>query len=325
MSAPTLVFGATGTHGGAVAGALLDAGEAVTAFVRDPRSERALALERHGARLAVGDLDDAASVTRALADVEAAYAVTTPFQGGTAEELRQGAQIIASATQARLPWLILASVASAADADVPHFRSKARIDQALRRSALAWTVVAPSCFYESVLGSRDAISEGRLPLPLPSDTPLQQVALEDLAALVTVILSRRAEHIGERVEVAGDSPTPGAMARELRRVGCERRLEGSNGLQRLLKNAPCRPSRPRRSGEVRGLLGLQRTGSDRRMGIERVSCAMSPNPFATAGLLSRHRRSRRPKREAHHDHSYLSHRDRGRHLWLHLFHESSLS
>jgi hypothetical protein len=39
-----------------------------------------------------------------MADVEAAYAVTTPFQGDAQEELRQGTQIIASATQARLPW-----------------------------------------------------------------------------------------------------------------------------------------------------------------------------------------------------------------------------
>jgi uncharacterized protein YbjT (DUF2867 family) len=211
----TLVFGATGVHGGAVAGALLDASEAVTAFVRDPHSEHALTLERRGARLAVGDLDDAASVTRALADVETAYAVTTPFAGGAEEEFRQGAQIIASAAQARLPWLILASVASAAVADVPHFRSKARIEQALGQSALAWTVVAPSYFYENVLGSRDAIRAGRLPLALPTDTPLQQVALEDLGALVVAILARRDEHVGARVEVAGDDPTPAAMARAI--------------------------------------------------------------------------------------------------------------
>jgi uncharacterized protein YbjT (DUF2867 family) len=211
----TLVFGATGTHGGAIAGTLLDAGEAVTVFVRDPRSKRALALEQRGARLAVGDLDDAVSVTRALADVDAAYAVTTPFEGGAEEELRQGEQIIASATRARLPWLILASVASAADADVPHFASKARIEQALRRSALAWTVVAPSYFYENVLGSRDAIRDGRLPLALAANTPLQQVALEDLAALVAAILKRRDEHIGVRVEVAADDPTPEAMARAI--------------------------------------------------------------------------------------------------------------
>jgi uncharacterized protein YbjT (DUF2867 family) len=211
----TLVFGATGVHGGAVARALLDAGESVSAFVRDPHSARALALEQRGARLAVGDLDNAASVTRALAEVEAAYAVTTPFEGGAEEELRQGTQIVASATQARLPWLILASVASAAHADVPHFASKARIEQALKQSALSWTVLAPSYFYENVLGSSGAIREGRLPLALPADTPLQQLALDDLAALVVAILQRRDEHIGARVEVAADSPTPAAMARAI--------------------------------------------------------------------------------------------------------------
>ena len=76
-------------------------------------------------------------------------------------------------------------------------------------------MVAPSYFYENVLGSRDAIREGRLPLALPTDTPLQQVALEDLGALVVAILARRDEHIGARVEVAGDDPTPAAMARAI--------------------------------------------------------------------------------------------------------------
>jgi uncharacterized protein YbjT (DUF2867 family) len=73
-------------------------------------------------------------------------------------------------------------------------------------------VVAPSYFYENVLGSAEAIREGRLPLALPPQTPLQQVALADLGALVAAILARPAEHAGQRIEVAGDNPTPEAMA-----------------------------------------------------------------------------------------------------------------
>src|SRR5271154_5099490 len=99
MRERVLVFGATGTHGGAVARAMLDAGDHVTAFVRDPRSERALALERHGARLVVGDLDDPASVRRALEGIGVAYAVTTPFDGGPEEEVRQGEQIVDAAVR----------------------------------------------------------------------------------------------------------------------------------------------------------------------------------------------------------------------------------
>jgi uncharacterized protein YbjT (DUF2867 family) len=207
-----LVFGATGTHGGAVARALLGAGRSITAFVRDPRSTRAQALERAGAQVVVGDLEDPASVSRGLEGIQTAYAVTTPFEGGPAAEVRQGEQIIAAATQVQLPWLILASVASATDADVPHFKSKARIEERLRQSTLTWTVVAPSYFYENVLSLASAISEGRLPLALPPAQPLQQVALADLGAVVAAILARPAEHAGQRIEVAADDPTPEQMA-----------------------------------------------------------------------------------------------------------------
>jgi uncharacterized protein YbjT (DUF2867 family) len=80
---------------------------------------------------------------------------------------------------------------------------------------IPWTVVAPSYFYENALGARTAIREGRLPIALPADKPLQQVALANLGTLVVAILGRREEHLGVRVEVAADAPTPEAMARAI--------------------------------------------------------------------------------------------------------------
>lgn len=211
-SGPILVLGATGTHGGAVARALLGAGHRTHALVRDPESPRALSLAESGARLIKGDLDDVPTLTRAFADAEAVYAVTTPFERGTQEEERQGNNVVAAAERAGLPWLLLASVAAAERAPVPHFASKARIERRLAATDLAWTVIAPSYFYENVLGARTAIAAGRLALPLHADTPLHQVALGDLGALVVAVLGRREEHLRARVEVAGDAPTPDAMA-----------------------------------------------------------------------------------------------------------------
>jgi uncharacterized protein YbjT (DUF2867 family) len=207
-----LVFGATGTHGGAVARELLARAVPVKAFVRDPGSERAQALLNSGAQLVVGDLDDGPSIARALSAVPVAYAVTTPFEQGAEGEQRQGEAIVDAAAEAELPWLILASVAAAERAKVPHFQSKARIEERLRESSIPWTVVAPSYFYENVLGLREAILDGHLPLPLPVDKPLHQVALRDLAAMVAAILNRRDEHLSARVEVAADAPTPRQMA-----------------------------------------------------------------------------------------------------------------
>jgi uncharacterized protein YbjT (DUF2867 family) len=210
-----LVFGATGTQGGAVARALLARAIPVRALVRHPTSERARALVERGAQLVVGDLDDERSLAQALSAVPVAYAITTPFEDGVEAEVRQGDTIIRAAEQAGLPWLMLASVAAADRAPVPHFQSKARIEARLRDASVPWTVVAPSYFYENVLGARESLLEGVLPMPMPVRTPLHQVALGDLGAVVAAILGRRDEHLSERVEVAGDAPTPEEMAAAL--------------------------------------------------------------------------------------------------------------
>jgi uncharacterized protein YbjT (DUF2867 family) len=214
-SGPVLVFGATGTQGGAVARELLAQGVRVQALVRNPDSGRAKALVNQGAELVVGDLGDERSLIAALSSVSVAYAITTPFEEGPDAEVRQGEAIIRAAVGAELQWLVLASVAAADRAEVPHFQSKATIEEALRGAAVPWTVVAPSYFYENVLGSREAILAGALPLPLPLDKPLHQVALRDLGAVVAAILDRRDEHLSTRIEIAGDAPTPREMASAL--------------------------------------------------------------------------------------------------------------
>lgn len=212
-SDPVLVFGATGTQGGAVARELLSRAVPVRALVRDPMSERACALADLGAELIVGDLNDEWSLAQAFSTVPVAYAITTPFENGADAEVRQGDTIVRAAAQAGLPWLILASVAAADRAPVPHFRSKARIEAQLQAASVPWTVVAPSYFYENVLGA--SLTGGVLRLPLPVHTPLDQVALRDLGALVAAILHRRDEHVSARIEVAADAPTPEQMASAL--------------------------------------------------------------------------------------------------------------
>ena len=210
--ASVLVFGATGTQGGAVARELLARAVPVRALVRDPHSELAHALAKSGAQLVVGDLRDERSLARAMSSTPVAYAITTPFEDGADAEVRQGEAIIRAAVEAGLPWLIFASVAAAPRAEVPHFQSKARIEERLRDASVPWTVVAPSYFYENVIGSRAAILQGLLPLPMPVEKPLHQVGLRDLGAVVAAILDRREEHLSERVEIAADAPTPTEMA-----------------------------------------------------------------------------------------------------------------
>lgn len=210
----TLVTGATGPHGAAVARALLTAGYRVRVLTREPSSSRAQQLASIGAEPVRGDLLDPQSLAVAMDGVDVAYCVTTPFGGAGAEqEVEQGRQLIAAAKWVALPWLILASVASAdEETGIPHFVSKWQIEELLLDSGVPRTIVAPSYFYENLGDPAELVAAGELALPLPADKPLQQIALADLGAVVASVVARYEDFLGQRLEVAADGPTPAAMA-----------------------------------------------------------------------------------------------------------------
>ncbi|MFE9426967.1 NmrA family NAD(P)-binding protein [Kitasatospora sp. NPDC006697] len=215
----TAVLGATGGQGSAVVDALLRRGEAVRAVVRDAGAPRARALAARGVEVVTGDLLDRESLAAAFRGVRAAFAVTTPFERGPAQEVAQGEAIVAAARAAGLPFLVLASVASAdRHTGIPHFESKARIEAVLADSGLPSAVVAPTYFYDNVLGSAVDIADGVMPLAVPADKPLQQVARADLGEVAATVLTAPGHWTGRRIEVAGDEPTPAQMAEAIARA-----------------------------------------------------------------------------------------------------------
>jgi len=66
--------------------------------------------------------------------------------------------------------------------------------------------------------NRGALHRGKLPLALPPEQSLQQVATADAAAFALLALERPDEFTGERIELAGDELTGPEAARELTRV-----------------------------------------------------------------------------------------------------------
>ncbi|MCE4941906.1 NmrA family NAD(P)-binding protein [Streptomyces albulus] len=68
---------------------------------------------------------------------------------------------------------------------------------------------------DNALGGAERIRGGVLDLPLPSDRPLQQLARPDLGAFVAEVLLDPAPYVGQRIELAGDAPTPAQMAATL--------------------------------------------------------------------------------------------------------------
>ncbi|MFF3872875.1 NmrA/HSCARG family protein [Streptomyces sp. NPDC001978] len=219
MNRPVAVLGATGGQGGAVVDALLAQQLPVRAVVRSPASARARALQQRGVEVVAGDLQDADSLIPAFTGVQAAFAVTTPFEEGVDAEVRQGRAIVTAAAKAQVPHLVFSSVAGAgSESGVPHFDSKHRIEAMIHETNLAWTVTAPTYFFDNILGDVDSLLGGQLPLPLEPAQRLQQLARPDMGAFVAQVIKDPGPHVGKRIELASDEPTLMEMAADVGRV-----------------------------------------------------------------------------------------------------------
>jgi uncharacterized protein YbjT (DUF2867 family) len=216
VESPILVLGATGGQGGAVVDALLARGARVRAMLRRPSERSARDLIARGGEVVAGSLDDRAALAVAMRGVAAAFGLTTPFEAGVDAEVDQGRAILAAAGEAQIPHLVFSSVASANQhTGVPHFDSKAIIENELATSGLAYTITAPTYFFDNALGGVDRVDAGILDLPLPPDRPLQQLARSDLGAFVAKVLLDPKPYVGQRIELASDAVTPAQMAEAL--------------------------------------------------------------------------------------------------------------
>src|SRR5882672_2505911 len=95
-----LITGVTGNQGGAVAQALQGAGFPRRGLTRKPDSERAAALARHGVEIVKGDLDDEATLRRALAGAWGVFGVQNSQEAGVEGEEVQGKRLATLAREA---------------------------------------------------------------------------------------------------------------------------------------------------------------------------------------------------------------------------------
>jgi uncharacterized protein YbjT (DUF2867 family) len=212
----TLVTGATGAQGGAVARLLLSHGHQVRAFTRSPDGDAAALLREAGAEVVGGDFDDAVSLKAALHGVDAVFAVTTPFGTDPETETRQGIALVDAA--ADVDHLVFTSAANAdRNTGIPHFDSKQRIEEHLTGSGLRWTILGPSAFVDDKFGdwTMSGLRNGILGLPMPSDAPLHLVAVADIASVAVLALEQPSRFAGVRLDLTGEVTTPAAMAEAL--------------------------------------------------------------------------------------------------------------
>jgi uncharacterized protein YbjT (DUF2867 family) len=210
-----LVTGVTGQQGGAVGRALITKGHRVRGMTRNIESDAARAVSALGIDLVVGDFGDSDSLAAAVAGVDTVFAMGTPFEAGEAAEVAQGVAIVDAAVDAQVDHFVYTSVASAdKSTGIPHFDSKFEVEKHLVSTELDWSIIAPVYFMENLFFGENlgAIQSGTYPLPLPADLSLQQVAVADIGAFGALVVDRKDDFVGRRVDITSDELTSAGTA-----------------------------------------------------------------------------------------------------------------
>lgn len=212
-----LVTGATGKQGKAVATSLLENGWRVRALVRD--RGKALELTHMGAEIFVGDLDDFASIDKAMEGAKGVFSVQNFWEAGYEREILQGKALAESAAKHQVRHFIYSSVQSAGrKTGIPHFESKWQIEDCIRQLNLPYTILRPVFFMENFLypDFRKSLDAGVLPMEMKPNTPLQMVHVDHVGDFARYCFDR--QRIGEEIDLASDELTMLQVAESFSKV-----------------------------------------------------------------------------------------------------------
>lgn len=151
----TLVIGATGLVGLETCRRLKESGAAVRALIRTTAdAQKRAELERLGVELAQGDLKDPPSLARACAGVQSvistASSTLTRQAGDSIETVDRRGQlaIVDAARAAGVEHFVFVSFRDNAAVRFPLTEAKREVEQALKKSGMAYTILQASYFME---------------------------------------------------------------------------------------------------------------------------------------------------------------------------------
>jgi uncharacterized protein YbjT (DUF2867 family) len=203
-----LITGVTGQQGGAVARALQGSGFHLRGLTRKPDSEPAASLARQGIDIVKGDLDDEATLRRALAGAWGVFAVQNTGEAGVEREEAQGKRLAALAREAGVEHFVYTSVGSAdKQTGVPHFDNKWRSEETVRGLRFPSHVILRPVFFMENLLAPFSLQGSTLAWALPPDTKLQMIAVDDIRWFGARAFTEAAVLTHREIDLAGDVQT----------------------------------------------------------------------------------------------------------------------
>jgi uncharacterized protein YbjT (DUF2867 family) len=236
-----VVFGATGAQGGGLARAILSDPSsefAVRAVTRDVHSDKAQELAQLGAEVVAADIDDPASVQKALEGAYGAYFVTFYWAHFSPDKERGEAKTMAEAAKAaglqHVIWSTLEDTRRYVPLEdtrmptlmgkykVPHFDAKGESDHFFTDLGVPTTFLRASFYWDNLIqfgmGPKKEL-DGNYSITFPvGDKKMAGIASEDIGKCAYGIFKRGQAVIGKTIGVAGDQLTGHEMAAKLSRA-----------------------------------------------------------------------------------------------------------
>lgn len=203
----TLVIGCTGTVGSAVMKTLTAQGVSARCMSRSSDKLRQLppGVEGH-----IADLDNPGTLAAAFSGVDSVFLLVPVGPN----ETRQGLAAVEAAKAARVKKIVYLSVSMPeGSTHIPHFGSKIPVENAIKESGIAYTILRPNNFFQNDLALKDMIMQYGLYLTPFGKIGLNRVDVRDIAECAVHALTRPGFE-GQTIAIHGlDTLTGNEIAR----------------------------------------------------------------------------------------------------------------
>jgi len=200
-----LVYGGTGSQGGAVVRQLLRNGHGAYVLTRNP--QKAQALVDQGAHAVSGDMADKASLVAASQGMDGIALMVPAFIPDPRQAPVYARNAIDAAKEAGVKLIVYNSSGTIINQPTGNPMYDMRLDLVnyLDQSGVPYITIEPTAYIENLLGPwtrPNIIARDVLSYPVEEDTPLGWIATEDVGALIVAALERP-ELANRRIGVSG--------------------------------------------------------------------------------------------------------------------------
>ncbi|XP_053554521.1 nmrA-like family domain-containing protein 1 [Bombina bombina] len=212
------VFGATGAQGGSVVEALLkNPNYLVRAVTRDVKRPAAVTLQKKGAEVVKGDLNNLEDVSNILTGAYGAFVVTNFWDNFSKEtEVTQGKMVADLAKKLQVKHVVYSGLEdvkklTGGKLEVLHFDGKGEVEEYFWKIGVPMTSVRMAFYFENFLTMMKPIkaADGQsynLALPM-EDIPMDGMSVADIGPVVASLFCGPDHYIGKAIGLSAERLT----------------------------------------------------------------------------------------------------------------------